>query len=398
MVFKYLQHYVSVLEDELPEEALVSYLFEEWPHFSYYLTLLTNSFSYYLILLTKLFIIIIIAKMIFFRRENSTMDESAINPFRGTERNTTWHRNESRAILTISIRGPEAPFSKCTFRFKQIQTYAGNVGADFILIQDMDHEALQPEDGLQNLIIGSKYNESDVKLRKFYSLYYYLKRYDAVIWLDDTIRINPHCDCTPNLFEIAKPNQIVAARDSFLFSDFCKRLRELANFFVPVGYCKINGNPWMFNSGLMLFRKKYHMQFFDIFAQTAQPLIHFLEANGMFDQPIFNYYVRGLGFSIYDLNIPNPMVSQGSDLKKNCIVKLKQLELVHCILHATRGSRNYNKIRRIILCQDFDWCSPNMKRYSYCTVKSVKESRFLPESRSNYVKARKQFPNLPEEF
>jgi len=237
--------------------------------------------------------------------------------------------NETRVVVTMSIRKKQ----NCMSRFDRIDAYAKSVGADFAMIKSNDHEALQARDP-----------DANVRFNKFYVLHYYLQRYDAVIWFDDTILLNPECPCTPNFFEIS-PTHIVAARDTrkVPMKVLCQHLRE-ENRLPSDKYCT---SQIMFNSGLMVFRRKIHMIIFEEFMTRWAPGGLTCYKN-MCDQSMFNLLSQGLELPWFDLNTIM-RIDQGSELRADVL----DSRPISCVGHATRGTGRY---RQMYLCRDWRFC------------------------------------------
>jgi len=237
--------------------------------------------------------------------------------------------NETRLVVTMSIRKRH----NCMDRFDRIEAYAKGVGAEFVMIKSNKHEALQGRDP-----------DVDVRFNKFYVLRYYLQRYDAVIWFDDTILLNPECPCTPNFFEIS-PTYIVAAKDTRKrpMEALCKHLRK-NNRLPSDKYCTTH---IMFNSGLMVFRRKLHMMIFEEFITRWVPSGVRCHKN-MCDQSMFNLLSQGLELPWFDLSTIM-QINQGSELR-TAVLDFKPIS---CVGHATRGT---GKFRKMYLCRQWKFC------------------------------------------
>jgi len=259
------------------------------------------------------------------------------------------HSLDTRAIVTINLRPTEGHASHyCTKNLLRMGYYAKTVGADFFVVNTTDHESLT----LNN-------PDLDVHFYKFIVIQYYLERYDAVLWLDDTMLLNAKCSCTPDIFELS--DDMVAARDGMRpeISYLCTQIRNTTVYWeryktskmfardaIPCRKLKYPGNFDMFNAGLMTFRRK-HLKIFEDFREIWEMRAKFSLRSG--DQAVFNFLMYYHGFKWVNINEPIKLVDQGSKLTAIIQENLK----LPCIGHATKGSRHW---RNALLCDEWDFC------------------------------------------
>jgi len=312
-----------------------------------------------------------------------------LNKVRSRYNNSTEESTSAgSAIITMSIRTkwtdvspaysnePEFQYLQgCTTRrFQRIQEYAESVGADFFNITSMEHDAF---------ITVKRNMELEIYFAKFYVLYFYLLKYDHVLWFDDTILINSKCDCMPDLFQLSK-SHFAAAKD------IARSFHELAEYKINKKLCNVtqksselfeayesycdNINPEdfsefnMFNSGVMVFHKEKHMFLFEEFINIWQWEITESQ-RAIYDQGMFQFLIKANKLTWVDLDSPENLVVGGYMLLKHYRGKgelvVKNEKFLNCIGHVTRGAKH---TREEWLCNDWDWCTADYDASNVCIL------------------------------
>mmetsp|Transcript_4543 Transcript_4543/g.11853 ORF Transcript_4543/g.11853 Transcript_4543/m.11853 type:complete len:374 (-) Transcript_4543:22-1143(-) len=232
-------------------------------------------------------------------------------------------------------------------RILEMREYARRVGADFVFVDDADHESLK--DACPG--ISPRYY-------KIWIIRHYLGLYKEVLYLDETQRMT---SCAPDLFAMSfnRTNVLVAEENvdrSDTVREACKQYKVNCSSYV------------MFNSGLMLYNSESHARMFETWNCS---LLHPVKGSPLEDQPFFNALLMGYDVGWTNLNADGKVILQGSEVKS---LYVKDKPVKSPILHITKGA---DEVRDELLCQNWneEVCGGGKKRAQKKRKKRRKKGR-----------------------
>lgn len=146
------------------------------------------------------------------------------------------------AIISLSLG--DRPFLKYTFA--SIKEYADKIGVDFHTVTDYDID-----EKYKNIHVGRNGNLSYII--KLLVIRDYLKKYDRILFLDDTCVVNSDC---PDLFKIVPSDFIGAHNEGVL--EWISAAKSTINLFNASGFKNnfLTKHDYI-NTGVILLPKKY---------------------------------------------------------------------------------------------------------------------------------------------
>ena len=210
-------------------------------------------------------------------------------------------------IVTISL-GNRPWFKRVK---KLMKLYAKKCGTDFHIINDNYQGDMQSR--IRKLDIGN-----------------FLDKYDRVLFLDDTVIINPH---SPNIFNIVPYNKIGVTLEKEPYYNKKNILINSLNYYqIPID---IKNDYIWFNSGVILI-SKVHKKLFEI------PTIPIKKIGNYVDQAIFNSNRYKHNIPIIDLGLRYNYL--GTRIKEEVPYKIDNIDNIY-FYHVTRGLNNRQRRR-----------------------------------------------------
>ena len=172
--------------------------------------------------------------------------------------------NKNCAILTISVGN--RPFFRYTK--KPMERYANKIGAKLIVVNKWLNKYIHP------------------RFMKLDILRYYTKKYDRLIYLDDTVFITPNA---PNLFKVVPYDKLGAWMEKY---DLNKAISYYSKF--DLHKFKRNINNITVNSGVLIIPKNYS-HIFDTKKYILKKIDHF------YDQQFLSYQINKNNIDVFDI-------------------------------------------------------------------------------------------------
>ena len=208
---------------------------------------------------SKILLIFIILLLIF----NFSKKEVNIERFKND--------NSNCALLTISVGNRS--FLKYTK--KNMERYAKKLGVKFIIVDNW----------------LNKYNNP--RFMKLDILHFYTKKYDRLIYLDDTVFITPNA---PNLFKVVSPQKIGAWKENY---DLSKAISYYSKFDLH----KFNNKSYTtVNSGVLVIPNKFSYIF-----NTKNYILKKIDL--FYDQQFLSYQINKNNIDVFDIGIKFNCVS-----------------------------------------------------------------------------------------
>ena len=219
-----------------------------------------------------------------------------------------------KIVLTINLGN--RPFHRYTL--KSMERYSKKIGCKLLSITKWKNFTDSGND-IQNRFI------------KLEIIYYYLQKYDRLIYFDDTCYITPN---TEDLFKKVPVSAVGAFIESKIFNRKTT-MQKIVNYYSKFDDAPPFDNVQMVNSGVLVLSKLH--------AKLFNSKKYILKVIWCADQGFLSYKIHQNNIQIYDIkNINNYL---GSQIQKNISNIMKKHNKNH-IYHVTSGAKGkFTRVR-----------------------------------------------------
>lgn len=186
------------------------------------------------------------------------------------------------------------------------------------------------------VVTGQYDTDKKIRLRKF-EIVEYFNEYDRILFLDDTIIINP---ISPNLFNLVPYNQLGVLFEKEPYFDKFNILKSALQYYDVDPNISKNNYIW-FNSGVIL-ASKCHLNLFKI------PNKNIIKIGNYLDQSIFNINRYKYNIPAYDIGLSFNYL--GTRISEGIPYKIDDVDNIF-FYHVTRAFRSGQRkaiIRKIL--------------------------------------------------
>jgi hypothetical protein len=175
------------------------------------------------------------------------------------------------------------------------------------------------------VITGQYDTDKKIRLRKF-EIVKYFNEYDRILFLDDTIIINP---ISPDLFKLVPYDKVGVLFEKEPFYNKINILKSALKYYEINANVSNNNYIW-FNSGVIL-ASKCHLNLFEI------PNKNIIKIGNYLDQSIFNINRYKYNIPAYDIGLSFNYL--GTRISEGIPYKIDDIDNIY-FYHVTRAFRN----------------------------------------------------------